>query len=227
MMPDRRGSADGLAAIVPAATWAALAEAGVPKSFAAGATLLRQGDRVDHVLVILAGRTKVWRVEPDGSTLVLAVRGPGEVLGEIGLLDGADRSATVTAIDECRTRVVAREAFAELVRALELGDDLLKHVVRRLREGEDLRAELATLPSGVRVARGLLRLAGWRAADADPGTGQIDIGLDQTDVGQAVGLHRATVAEELRKLRDRHIVATSRSRILILDPQGLRAAARL
>jgi CRP/FNR family cyclic AMP-dependent transcriptional regulator len=221
---------DGLAAIIPAAAWEALTRAGVRKSFAPGQVLLRQGDPVDHVLVVTSGRTKVTRVDHEGNTLVLAVRGPGEVLGEIGTaVDGGERSATVTAIDDCVTRVVPRAAFGDLVHRLHLEKDLLRHVVRRMREGEELRSELVAFPSGVRVARGLLRLAGWHADRPWPvrAAGHVDIGLDQADLGHAVGLHRSTVAEELRKLRTRGIVATSRSRILILDHEGLQAAAQL
>ena len=215
---------EGLAAILPAGVWARLVEAGVPRLYVPGRVLMRQGDPADHVVIILTGRVKVARVEADGNTLVLAVRGAGELVGELGLLNRDHRrSATVTAIDSCSTRVIPLDDFIATAQALGLERQLLQHVVRRLQEGEDVRAEMATLPAAQRVVRCLLRLAvpgvaessGRRAAG-------VDIGLNQAELGQAAGVHRSTVAEVLRALRDDGLVVTARRRIVIVDLTRLR-----
>ena len=81
------------------------------------------------------------------------------------------------------------------------------------------RAEIAALPAGPRLVRTLLRLAA-------PGpAAPIDVGLDQTELGQAAGLARSTIAVELARLRAQGIVATSRRRITITDIARLRTLA--
>jgi CRP-like cAMP-binding protein len=169
--------------------------------------------------MLVAGRVKVVRAAPDGSVLVLAVRGPGEILGDISVLGGEGRSANVIAIDPCETRMIPADRFLVLVRSLGLESELLRHAMSRIREGEAWRAEITALPAGPRIVRTLLRLA------APGSTAPVDVGLDQTELGQAVGLARSTVAAELTRLREQGVIATSRRRIIINDIGRLRALA--
>ncbi|GAA2088774.1 Crp/Fnr family transcriptional regulator [Actinomadura alba] len=199
--------------------WTRLISAGAVLRHEPGGILLRQGDPPAHVLVLIAGRVKVLRSSPDGSVLVLAVRGPGEILGDISVLGGDDRSATVIAIDPCETRAIPADRFLLLVRSLGLETELLRHAMNRIREGEAWRAELAALPAAPRLARTLLRLTA--PGQAIP----VDVGLDQTELGQAAGLSRSTVAAELARLRDQGLVTTARRRIVITDLPRLRALA--
>jgi CRP/FNR family transcriptional regulator len=69
-----------------------LAERGRPKHFGAGEVIMRQGDLSDALHVITRGRVRVDRDQPGDSPLVLAELGPGDVIGEMGLLDGGPRS---------------------------------------------------------------------------------------------------------------------------------------
>jgi CRP/FNR family cyclic AMP-dependent transcriptional regulator len=199
--------------------WAHFVSTGDVRRHPPGTVLLRQGDPPSHVLALVTGRVKVLRTSPDGDVLMLALRGPGEILGDVAVLDSGERSATVIAIDSCETRLILAERFLVLVRSLGLEAQLLRHAMSRLREGEAWRAELATLPAGPRIARMLLRLAApGRATRAD-------VGLSQTELGQAAGLARSTVAVELARLRDQGVVATARGRIIITDVPRLRALA--
>lgn len=205
--------------IVSAEAWARLVSAGDIRRHGPGRTLLRQGEPPTHVLMLVEGRVKVVRQSPGGSVLVLAVRGPGEILGDISVLGGDGRSATVIAVDPGETRMIPAERFLLLVRSLGLEGELLRHAMSRIREGEAWRAEMATLPAGPRIVRTLLRLAA--PARAVP----VDVGLDQTELGQAAGLARSTVAGELARLREEGLIATSRRRIVIKDLDRLRALA--
>jgi CRP/FNR family cyclic AMP-dependent transcriptional regulator len=204
---------------VSAEAWARLLSAGSPRSFRPGVVLLRQGEPGTHVLALVAGRVKAFRTSREGSVLVLAMRGPGEILGEIALLGDAERSATVTAVDRCETRIILADRFRLLVRSLDLEAELLRQAMARIREGEEWRAELAELPSGPRLARTLLRLA-----LPSPG-GPADVCMDQAELGQAAGLSRSTVAAELARLRRLGLITTARSRIIIADHPGLRKLA--
>jgi CRP-like cAMP-binding protein len=87
----------------------------------------------------------------------------------------------------------------------------------RIREGEEWRAELATLAAGPRLARTLMRLAA-------PGPdGSADVGLDQAELGQAAGLSRSTVAAELARLREQGVVVTVRRRVIIANLSRLQS----
>ncbi|WP_030170008.1 Crp/Fnr family transcriptional regulator [Spirillospora albida] len=200
--------------------WHSLLAAGTERPFAAGEVLLRQGDPPTHVLLLVTGRVKIVLGLPE-QDMLLAVRWPGELLGEIAVLGGEDdhRSSTVVALEPCLTRVLTADRFRALIRTAGLEVELLRLAMRRLREGEAWRAEIATLPAGPRVVRALLRLAAPKAS------GPLDVGLGQAEIGQAVGLSRGMVAAELARLRDRGLVTTARRRVVITDPARLRALA--
>lgn len=204
---------------VSAEMWDQLHGVGNERRFGAGQVVLRQGAPATHVLLLVSGRVKASLTLPDGEILLLAVRGPGELLGDMAVLGGDGRLATVTTIEPCVMQVLSAERFRALVRTAELETELLRRAMRRIREGEAWRAETASLPASSRVVRALVRLAA-------PGTDEpVDVGLGQVEVGQAVGLSRSVVAAELAKLRKQGIVRTTRRRILITDPARLRALA--
>ncbi|WP_405143064.1 Crp/Fnr family transcriptional regulator [Sphaerisporangium sp. NBC_01403] len=219
---------EGFAAVVGPDVWTRLARLGTAEVYHPGETLLRQGETADRVLLLTGGRVKVSLVDSAGNAILLAIRGPGQVLGEIALLDGASRSATVTAIDTCEARSVAIDPFVRHIRSLGLEADLIRFAVRRVRESEEVRLELATLSAGERVIRALMRLAVPSAPpDAAEGAADraLDIGLDQTELGQAIGLSRASISGKLAELRAEGVISTYRGRIVINDLTRLRKLA--
>lgn len=206
---------------VSAQVWEHLLNAGGARTFRPGTPLLRQGEAATHVLALVSGRVKIVLTSADGNTLILGIRGPREILGDMAVLGHAERSATVIAIDPCETRRIEASRFLRLVETYRLEADLLSHAMTRIREGEQWRAELAQLPAGPRLARTLVHLVA-----ADSWT-PADVGLSQTEVGQAAGLSRAMVAAELRHLRELGVIETGRRRITIIDMPALRDTARL
>lgn len=200
--------------------WERLLAAGTGRKFRPGEVLLRQGDTASHVLLLVTGRVKV-ELALSNREMLLAVRGPGELLGEIAVLggDGDHRSSTVTALDPCFTRVLAADRFRALIRQAGLETELLRFAMGRIREGEAWRAEIAVLPAKLRVVRALVRLA------VPEGAGPVDVGLGQAEIGQAIGLSRSMVAAELAWLREQGLVVTARRRIIIADLPRLRALA--
>jgi CRP/FNR family transcriptional regulator, cyclic AMP receptor protein len=217
------GRCEGKVVGVSSQMWEQLRSAGVGRRFRRGEVILRQGDPPSHVLLLISGRVKVLLALPSDEIL-LAVRGPGELLGDVAVLGDEEegRSATVIAIDPCVTSVLPAARFRALVHSAGLGDELLRSALRRLREGERWRAETAVLPAAPRVARALVRLAGRGAGEpVEP----VEVVLGQAEIGQAVGLSRGVVAAELSRLREQGIVVTSRSRIVITDLPRLRVLA--
>jgi len=199
--------------------WARVLSAGAPHTYESGAVLLRQGEPATHVLALVTGYVKVIRTSHDGSVLVLGVRGAGEILGDMAVLGGDSRSATVTAIDRCQTRIIPADRFLLLARSLSLESQLFRHAMARIREGEEWRADLTVLAAGPRLARTLMRLA-------TPGPdGSADVVLDQNELGRAAGLSRSTVAAELARLRKQGAVVTTRRRVTITNLSRLQSLA--
>lgn len=214
----------GLGSLLRPEAWNSLVHDGPVRRFRAGAVMMHQGDRGGFVLALLAGRVKVTRDERDGHRLLLAVRGPGEILGDISVLDGRPRSATVTAIDLCDTVVLPAGRFRALMQEHHFSDVLVRHTLGRLREGEDRWAEHATLTAGMLVARVLLRFASLAGGPA-AGSGTVDLDISQEDLARAVGLSRSAVAAELQRMRSAGVVRTARRRIVIDDMRALEVLA--
>ena len=123
---------------------AALIQASNRRVFARGQELMRQGDASTCMHVILRGQVAVQRRHPDlTEPIVLAVLGPGEVVGEMGVLEGEPRSATVIAVREAETLEISGDQIADLiVRSPETTRELLLTISRRLRSADELIAEL-------------------------------------------------------------------------------------
>jgi CRP-like cAMP-binding protein len=94
-----------------------LAASAAEHSFAAGAAVIRQGDPGTSMYVIETGRVAVTAALGAGEPTTLAVLGPGDFFGEMSLLTGAARSATVTALDETRLIVIDKEGLGPMIKA--------------------------------------------------------------------------------------------------------------
>jgi CRP-like cAMP-binding protein len=129
---------------IPLDGLARLARSGIRRTFKAGTTLMKQGDLSDTMYVLLKGRVLVEKTHPQLSeSLTLAELGPGDVVGEMGLLDHEPRSATVTAIDEVDAMELDDLALAQTVLQYpEVSAALLRLLSRRLRSADELSTEL-------------------------------------------------------------------------------------
>ncbi|HEX7309297.1 Crp/Fnr family transcriptional regulator [Lentzea sp.] len=196
---------------------AALRAAATQVAFESGVVICHQGDDSRNVLLVSRGRVKVSRFALSGEETVLAVRGPGEIIGEFSAIDGRRRSATLTAVDPVIGMVIHALALKRLCATRpEIAWALLKVVVSRQRatgEQQDLR----TGPSLFRVGAVLLDLA-HRGADDMIST----VPLSQSEVAGIAGISRETLARALKTLRQRGIIVTSRTSIKILREDELR-----
>jgi CRP-like cAMP-binding protein len=117
----------------------ALASRGARRRHAAGEVLMRQGEPSRALYVILSGRVSVDRATEPGTTVRLAELGPNEVVGEIGVLDGEPRTATVTALEETDTLELQHGALAiAIIESPALATSLLGLLSRRLRTADEL-----------------------------------------------------------------------------------------
>ncbi|MBN1170922.1 MAG: Crp/Fnr family transcriptional regulator [Micromonosporaceae bacterium] len=204
---------------------AALYALGTRRRYPPDALLFREGDRSDHVIVVLNGMVKVFTTAESGYQTVLALRSSGEVLGEFAAFDRSPRSASVVALTEVDSVLIRGPRFRAYLRTEpDLALDLLTSLVYRLRESDRRRMEFGSLGVIGRIARLLLELADHpvKAATTAGRNTVITIALSQTELAGAIGASREAVARALRVLRDEQAIATQRQRITVLRPEVLR-----
>jgi CRP/FNR family cyclic AMP-dependent transcriptional regulator len=191
----------------------------------AGASLFLEGERSSTVVVIASGRVKVFSLTEDGEEVVLAVRGPGAVLGELSAVDGRPRSASVAALEPVLAHVLQVEAFRDfLATHAAAAVALLQLVVDRLRDADRKRAEFAAYDTPARVAQRIVELA-ERFGEPDENGTRITVALSQDELAGWVGASREAVAKALRTLRERGQLTTGRRTMTVLDLDGLRRRA--
>lgn len=201
---------------------------GSERRFDEGGFLLLEGDLSNHVYVLLQGQVKVYRAAPDGTRLLLALRGPGDVLGELAALGGDEpvRAATVEAMEPCRAQVMTAARFLEfLLQHPPACLALARNVRARLQDAERMRLESVMLDATARVTRRLAELA-ERHGTVNPRHGRLELHVTQEELAGWAGASRESVARAVRSLRNRRLVATRYRTIEILDADALRAAAR-
>jgi CRP/FNR family transcriptional regulator, cyclic AMP receptor protein len=166
------------------------------RSIARGSVIIREGDRVDFLYIVMSGRLKVMMGEADGKETILTIIGPGEIFGEMGIIDDGPRSATVVAIEPCELLAVTKRVFKKcLVENVEVALAVLRVVVRRLREADRKMGSLAMLDVYGRVARLLLDLS----EDVD-GQKVVTKRLTKQDIGRMIGASREMVTKVMKDL---------------------------
>ena len=180
-------------------------------------TLFTEGDTSDRVVIIESGRIKISYFTEDGREVVLAVRGPGELLGEFSAIDGEPRSATATALDDAEVLVIGAEDFRSFVRDRSSSAfALLELVVARLRDADRKRIEFAAYDTVGRVARRLVEMAERFGTPDERGT-KIDLPLSQDELAGWTGASREAVSKALQHLRGRGWIETGRRNIIVID----------
>jgi CRP/FNR family transcriptional regulator, cyclic AMP receptor protein len=112
-----------------------IAKSCVEREFAAGETIVRQGNPGVGLFVIVSGRVKVVKTNDAGRKMELATHGPGEVVGEMSVLDGANRTADVVAVEDATCLVLSAWDFRSFMEAHpEVALEILPVVVKRFRE---------------------------------------------------------------------------------------------
>jgi CRP-like cAMP-binding protein len=188
-----------------------------------GQTIFQRGDEGSSLMAVLRGRVRISSVSGDGKELTLNVINPGEIFGEIALLDGQPRSADAVAIEDTVLLVVERRYFLPFLRHKEdLCLRLLAVLCSRLRRTSTALEEIALFDLPVRLARVLLKLAEDYGRPGSTGT-RIDLKLSQRDLSNLVAASRESVNKLLRTWRENGTVELEDGFIVLRRPVGLRA----
>ncbi|TMR03414.1 Crp/Fnr family transcriptional regulator [Actinomadura soli] len=225
-----------LAELTPAER-ADLESRGRIRDFERGATLFLEGEQPEWVAVLLKGRVKAFSYREQGGEVLLAVRGPGALLGEVAAIDGQPRSASVAALEPVRALAVTADEFMAFLQAHGHVSIIIMRMLRqRWRDADRKRAEFGMFDATGRVAQRLVELAErfgvphdtrgpGSAARPDGGSVQITLLLSQEELASWVGASREAVSKALRKLREHGWIEIGRRRVIVHDLQALRREA--
>jgi CRP/FNR family cyclic AMP-dependent transcriptional regulator len=194
-------------------------------AFPRGAVILHQGEPQDRILVLLAGRVKVTRLDGDGRESLLSIRDPGDVLGELSFVDGQPRIATITTLEPVHALVTSA---SRLRRHLETTPRtavvLLEVVVARFRESTLKRTELGVSDTMGRLAARVLELAERYGTEREGGI-DVEVPITRQDLAAWIGASRAGAAEALRQMRELGWIQIDGRRLLVRDLGALRSRA--
>jgi CRP/FNR family transcriptional regulator, cyclic AMP receptor protein len=197
------------------------------RRFRRGEVIFHLGDPGDALFIVMSGAIKIMLPSDAGDEAILATLRPGDVFGELAVLDGAPRSATAVALEPTETLVLPRAQFRELL-ATEpaIRDALLASLAGELRRLTTHVEELHFLDITGRLASRLVRLAAESGKKLPDGTIRLGSPLTQGDLAAMIGCTRQSVNKLLGMFTDDGMIRLERESIVILDLDGLTHTAR-
>ncbi|MGH8741863.1 MAG: Crp/Fnr family transcriptional regulator [Burkholderiales bacterium] len=176
-------------------------------------TIMAAGDATDSLYIVLSGRLKVMMSDSDGKEVILAILGPGEFFGEMGLIDDEPRSASVVTLEPCELLSIAKRDFRKcLAENFEMSMAVMRGLVRRLREADRKIGSLALLDVYGRVSRLLLDMA-----ETVNGEKIVTKRLPKQDIAKMIGASREMVSRVMKDLQVGGYIEMRGSNIVLRD----------
>jgi CRP/FNR family cyclic AMP-dependent transcriptional regulator len=183
------------------------------KSAPRSTTIMAGGDPTDSLYIVLSGRLKVMMSDSEGKEVILAILGPGEIFGEMGLIDDEPRSATVISIEPCELLSITKRDFKKCLQEnFEMTMAVMRGLVKRLREADRKIGSLALLDVYGRVARLLLDMA-----ENVDGEKVVTKRLPKQDIAKMIGASREMVSRVMKDLQTGGYIEMRGSQIVLRD----------
>lgn len=199
----------------------ALASRSQVREYAAGETIFLMGSSGNSMMAVLRGTVRISIPSADGKEIVLAILHPGEVFGEIALLDGKERTADAKAMSACKLEILERREVLSFFERNPLAwPKLVEILCERLRQTDQQFAEVALLQLPARLAKALLRFVDVQANSQLEGSkGEVE--LSQREIGNIVGATRESVNKCLRDWQRLGIIRIEEKAIVIANRAAL------
>lgn len=190
------------------------------RRFAQGTTLFLADDPGDTLFVLRSGQVKVV-LETSAADHILCLYGPGDTLGELSVIDGKPRSATIIAIEPVVAYTLSRpELLALIARRPTIGIALMSRMAGMVRRVNEHVQDFLSLDAAGRIAKRLLELAEGHGQEEEDGLG-VTVQLTQRELGQMVAVSTEKTNRVLQQFERRGILTTCRRRITIRRPDLL------
>jgi CRP/FNR family transcriptional regulator len=197
---------------------AQVAEVVVPRRFEAGEVVFKEGDEGTTCYIVRSGQARAIREHPDGRSITLAHFAPGDIFGEMAMLDGERRSATVDTTEATEAIAILSTDMHRLLREHpDISVKLIAALGQRLRETNERLARQSFQTVQSRVAAALAALV----AAADDGGGDVLITITQAELAQLAGSSRESASRFLAVLERAGIITQGRGKLTVHDPQAL------
>jgi len=196
-----------------------LAEKARVRPCAAGETIFCKGDATTGLMAVVSGRIHIVTHSEDGKELVLNTMHAGEMLGEIGVIDGGERTADAVAAEKSALLTIDRRSFLDVVGgnpAFALA--LMTLLCQRIRATSEQAEDLALLDLNARLAKKLVQLAGEHGESQGP----VTLTMSQKDLGAMMGTTREAVNKHLGVWAREGLISLARGAIVVRDADGLR-----
>ena len=191
-----------------------LAAGSVRKNFPKGRTIVSEGEPSQSLYILLSGRAKVQRSDSEGKEVILAVLGSGEFFGEMSLIDDAPRSASIITLESCDFMALNKDSFKSmLMQSPEVCMQIMRGLVKRLREADKKIVTLALLDVYGRVARVLLDFS-----ENVGGEMVVKSKLPRQEIAKMIGASREMVSRVMKGLEiDGYIVPMPEGKLVLRE----------
>jgi CRP-like cAMP-binding protein len=199
-----------------------VASVAIPRSYPKGVRVFHEGDSSDACYIVRLGDLRVTREHSDGRAIALATLGPGDIFGELAMLDGGSRSASVETLSDAELLALPASDVRRVIATHgDIAAKLIVAITRRLRETNErvARQSFQTVPS--RVAGVLAQLIAEEAIPED--RHGLTVRMTQADLAQLAGTSRESVSRFLATLERAGVVTVGRGRVTVVEPRRLRA----
>ena len=181
------------------------------------------GDPGVSVYLLNRGRVKISRVTRDGKELTLCYLDPGELFGELSLVDGGPREDMAEAMDSVVISEIPREAFMELLaRSPDLGQRMTMLLCQRRRELERKVEDLVFKDVSAKLSELLLDLGRQHGVDHPSGV-LLGVKITHQEMANLIGSTRETVSLTLSQFKRQRLIVSEGRRLILVDQQGLKA----
>jgi len=193
-----------------------------PRHLTADEVLFFAGDPGDGFYLLDEGLLKISVASATGAERILAILGPGSIVGDLAIIDGLPRSATVTALRDCKLRFISRAAFEAFAgKEPTIYKHFLKVLASRLRETDLIVAAGSFLPLRGRVARALLDLANAFGHKVGGTRVVIHQKVSQTDLAAMAGIARENVSRIMNEWMRMKVITRLSGYYCLEDPAKL------
>ncbi len=193
------------------------------RRFEAGAVVFKEGDEGSTCFIVRTGRARAIREHPDGRSITLAHFDPGDIFGEMAMLDGERRSATVEATEDTEAIAILSSDMHRLLREHpDISVKLIAALGQRLRSTNERLARQSFQTVQSRVAAALAQLVA--EARSEPGgasQGDVLITTTQAELAQLAGSSRESASRFLAVLERAGIITQGRGRLTVHDAEAL------
>lgn len=206
---------------LPSAEREGLLALGTERAYPPGTSILRQGEDGEIVVLIMSGITKISIVSRRGTEVLVGIRGPGEMIGEMAPLSGESRSASAVSATKVNVRVIGAKPFlGYLSRSPGVASRLAQMVADRLRADNRRQFEFGSYPVEGRIARVLSEVA-LAHGHQEGSSWRIGPEITQADLASLSSVSVRTIEKVLRVFEQDGLVVRKRRDLIVVDPPSL------